>query len=272
MVKTNACDYMSVVSGHWHKTSLLNRIIKQANFFKPKPLDDYNWDNYHMIYKAQYEITQLLYTIDFNEVSFKVIDGKVFLIGDSKPIHSTHRCVWEAILNIPNINSVAEIGTGCGFFIAGLKHLLGNSSVRFSAFDLDQKQLEFFEELFPEIFGEISSGILDITQSAIEPQKRPDVIFASTVLMHIKRPEAYISGLKNFLLSGTRFAVLMDNWKSHDYFSDLTQLIECGFNKAKLYTYDSGVNIAVVISLQGEKLGKPYQPLIDNTTLGKYLA
>ena len=201
------------------------------------------------------------------------MSGKVYLLGDCKPLHPVHRCVWEAISNLPGIDSVAEIGTGAGYLIVGLRELLGQS-VRLSASDLNPKQLEYFGELYPDVFRKIPTGVLDITQSAIQGEERPDVVFACTVLMHIQRPEAYQTALRNLLLSGTRFAVLMDNWDAHDYFPDLTRLIDHDeeLRGSRLYTYDSGASIVVVVSLQkGTVLEPPfYQPMTNGTILKKY--
>jgi len=273
-MKTNAIEYDAEVVSPSCKDSFFTKFYKRIHRKKYlNIMDDYDWDSYHPIYRKQYLNTRLFYTIDLRKVDFKIIDGKIYLIGCSKPIHYTHRCVWEAIYNLPKIKSISEIGTGCGFFITGLKAMFG-SSVVLSASDVNPEQLEFFRTLFPDVFKEIDTYVLDITYKAIEPEKRPDVVFASTVLMHIKG-QAYYDGLRNFLLSGSRFAVLMDNWNSHDYFSDLTELIknnEESIERMKLYTYDSGANVAVVISLKGETLSQAYRPLISNSALKKYFS
>ena len=90
--------------------------------------------------------------------------------------------------------------------------------------------------------------------------------------MHIQRPEEYRAALRNFLLSAGQFAVLMDNWRTHDYFGDLAALTRAGgeFEGCQMYFYDSGANIAIVISLKGTQLNVPYQPLIHPASLEKY--
>lgn len=237
-------------------------------------MDDFNWKTYNTQYREQFiNVNKRFFTIDFRDVDFNLINGKIYLIGDSKPLNLTHRCVWEALCNLPEIKSVSELGTGAGYLVAGLKCLLGES-VELSASDLEKRQLEFFRELYPDIFNELDVYLLDITKKAIEPAKRPEVVFASTVLMHIKRQGAYENGLKNILRSCTRFAVIMDNWKTHDYYSDLDRLMRTSdeFKKMEMYVYDSSANVAVVISKNGEVLKSPYKRLTNELILYKYFS
>jgi hypothetical protein len=137
----------------------------------------------------------------------------------------------------------------------------------FSGYDISERQLLFFKEQYPDVYNEITTSVLDLTEAYIPQSVTPDVALASTVLMHIQRPDAYQRSLHNLLLSSRKYVVLMDNWNMHDYFKDLT----ANLGKSKLYYYDSGANIAIVISLQGETLNPPYQPLNKSSLLGKYL-
>jgi len=117
------------------------------------------------------------------------------------------------------------------------------------------------------VYSKTSVGVLDLTKNGIPEAEKPDVVLASIVLMHILRPEAYQRALHNLLQSGRKYIVLMDNWNAHDYFSDLNKLV----NKANLYIYDSGANIAIIINLTNEILDFPYQPLNNSAVLGKYI-
>jgi SAM-dependent methyltransferase len=273
--KTNAAEYSALeesvpfrVPLRWWIANKLRQLLMPF-----READDFDWNTYNTHYRCQFKHTSRFYTLDLNHVEFKLIDNSIYLLGDCKPLHPTHRCLWEAICNLGPVDSVAEIGAGGGFLLAGVGRLLGKG-VRLSAYDISEKQLRFLNELWPDSFKESMRGILDITSSPIPESQRPDVVFESTVLMHIQRREAYHAALRHFLLSGTKYGVLMDNWNSHDYFSDLTFVVENTAELAgrcQLYYYDSGSNIAVAVSTCGVELMAPYQSLTDGAVLKKYL-
>lgn len=273
-IRTNALEYEPNTIDYKLKGHFIDKILLLMHRLRRRysKIDDFDWRRYGILYGAQQDKNRKFYTMDISKVGFRVVNGKIYTIADSKPIHLTVRCVWEAILNLPQFTSVLEIGTGDGHFIVGLKHLIGDSA-SFSATDLSESQLRLFEISFPKAFVDIQPDVLDITKNSVEHEKRADVVFASTVLMHIQRPDAYQNGLRNLLLSGSRFVVLMDNWNSHDYFGDLTQLIghNVQFKDAKLYTYDSSANIAIIVTKEGEILNYPYKPLCNKEILTKYL-
>ena len=116
-------------------------------------------------------------------------------------------------------------------------------------------------------FAAMSTGLLDLTVAAIPERQLPDVVFASTVLMHIQRPAAYLQALEHFLSSARKFAVLMDNYNSHDYFRDLSERS----GRFDLYCYDSGTSLSIVVDLDRQGLSAPYAPLTASAQLGKYL-
>ena len=70
----------------------------------------------------------------------------------------------------------------------------------------------------------------------------PEVVFACTVDATL-RQDAYIAGLRNLLLSASRFAVIVDHMRSHDYLNDLITLKSTNkeLENSKFYYYDSGL-------------------------------
>jgi hypothetical protein len=228
-------------------------------------VDDFDWSTYHVHYRSEVALNRRYWSENLSEVDFRVLDGRLYVLADSKPVHPMHRCVYEALINLPAVSSVAEIGTGGGRFIANLPLLL-DPSVRYSAFDISEKQLEFFAAQYPERYAATNTAVLDLTVQPIPAEKRPDVVFASTVLMHIQRPAAYLKALEHFLASARSYAVLMDNYKSHDYFGDLTGR----FGQFGYYCYDSGAGVAIVVDLARQGLGAPYAPLTRPEQLVRY--
>jgi hypothetical protein len=266
-IKTNAREFMSGQKERLELSvsykirsaiySLLRRFIS---------MDEFEWALYDIHYRAEIAFNKRFFTEDLSAIDFKFIEGKMYVLGDCKPVGHPPRCVYETVYNLPSFASFSEIGVGGGRFTANLRTILGGG-VRFSAYDISEKQLLFFKEQYPAVYSKITTGVLDLTKNCIPEVEKPDVVLASTVLMHILRPEAYQRALHNLLQSGKKYIVLMDNWNTHDYFSDLNKLI----HKGNLYIYDSGANISILISLQDEILNLPYQPLIKSSTLGKYI-
>ena len=235
-------------------------------------IDDYNWNTYSdTYYGPEQHREQLCYTTSLDELEFIFQNKKLYTISDGKPIHYVHRSVYESICNLPTFSSVAEIGFGNGKHLVNLNYLLG-PDINFHGFEISQKQINLFHETFIEEGKGIQTGVLDITKNSILKKMLPEVVFACTVLMHIKRPDAYIAGLRNFLLSASRFAVIVDHMGSHDYFNDLMTIKSTNkdLQNSTFYYYDSGAYISIVISLNGEELTGPYKLLDNGMVLTKY--
>ena len=273
--KTNSREYLTVLPKYravsWPLLCWRMQEKARRMWLKLRPHDDYEWSRYHIGYKAEFDWFKRYFTMNLGNVDFRLIEGRLYLLGDCKPVHPAHRCVWEAIYNLPNISSVAEIGTGAGYHLLSLSALLGQA-VRLSGYDVSEGQLRFFRSLWPDCTERIKTCVLDLTLGPIPEADRPDIVFASTVLMHIQRPVEYHAALRNFLISANGFAVLMENWSRHDYFNDLAAMTRAdgGFEGCQTYFYDSGANIAIVISLKGVQLDYPYQLLTHPAMLEKY--
>jgi SAM-dependent methyltransferase len=268
--RTNAIDYARIYANESPQLSMGLRVKSRLRSLRRwiRPIDDFDWNAYPAHYRAEHEFNRRFFTDDLNEVDFQFENGKLYLLADCKPLNPTHRCLLEAICNLPDVDSIAEVGVGGGRYLANLNAILGDR-VRLSGYDRSSQQLAFFKELFPEVHGKAKTSVMDLTEGPIANADLPDVVYASTVLMHIKRPDAYRAALTNLLASARKFVVLMDNWSSHDYFQDL-QAQTVNKTGLRLYTYDSGANIAVVVAAGGLSLGTPYVPLSDAATLKRY--
>jgi SAM-dependent methyltransferase len=220
--------------------------------------DDYDWSNYPDHYRAEVRAGRKWYNEDLHSTDWKLADGRIFIAADETPLHPTHRNVWEAVVNLAP-SSVSEVGMGGGRFLAGLRVLMG-PGVELRGYDVEARQLELFRELYPAAAATVSSSVLDITVSPLP--KVTEVVFASTVLMHIRRPEAYRQALRNLMCSASKAVVLMDNYTTHEYFADLTSEV----GPDALYVYDTGRAVSIVVSLGGV-LGLPYKPLTSASQL-----
>lgn len=278
VTKTNAEAFNEVYfSGPSKKENKLRGFFEltlrriQRHFFRID-LDDYNWNTYSDIYYGpEQHREQLCYSTSLDELEFIFQNKKLYTISDGKPIHYVHRCTYESICNLPSFSSVAEIGFGNGKHLVNLGYLLGPDT-KFHGFDISQKQIDLFHGTFTKEGKGIQTGVLDITKNSILEEMLPEVVFATTVLMHIKRLDAYTAGLYNLLLSASRFAVIVDHFGSHDYLNDLMAIKSTNqdLQNSKFYYYDSGAYISIVISLNGEELTGPYKILDNEISLTKY--
>jgi hypothetical protein len=269
--QTNALEYVRVYERD-HPHIPLGRRIK-VRLHRIRRLfggeaDDFNWAVYPLHYRAEHAFNQRYFTDDLRQVEFTFQSGKLYLLSDCKPLSPPHRCLMEAVCNLPGAKSIAEIGVGGGRYLASLQAILGEA-VKLSGYDLSPGQLAFFRDLFPDVSSRVHTGVLDVTSAAIPAGARPDVVFASTVLMHIQREDAYQRALANFLASARSFAVLMDDWQSHSYYRDLTDCVARDPAR-RLYLYDSGASVAAVVSLNGAELPAPYVPLTSPDMLDRY--
>lgn len=270
-IRTNAADYEKVYEGDAPRISFPLQLRAKLQSLRKKfsPADDFDWDDYPAHYRAENEFNRRYFTDDLRDVEFLFANGKLYLLADCKPVNQTHRCVYEAICNLPDVRSIAEIGVGGGRYLANLRLLLGRG-VELSGYDRAPLQIKFFEELFPEVFRETTTGVMDLTEASIKKESLPDLVYAVTVLMHIQRPDAYQGALRNLLASARNFVLILDNWNAHDYYGDL--LAQASYSTdMRLYTYDSGANIAVIVALGGRTLGEPYVPLTDGAVLQRYM-
>ena len=270
--RTNAFEYAEVYADHPPRISIALRLRSgfRSLFRRFRAMDDFDWSDYPSHYRVENAFNRRYFTDDLRDVDFLFHGGRLYLPADCKPLNPTHRCNLEAICNLPGIRSIAEIGVGGGRHLANLRAILGRE-VKFSGYDLSPGQLRFFAELFPEMFAETATAVMDLVQTSIPADDRPDVAFASTVLMHIQRPDAYRSALRNLLASGRSYVMLMDNWRSHDYFDDIHDLLK-ERPDARLYAYDSGANVAIIVAYDGRTLEAPYFPLTSANQLQKYLS
>jgi hypothetical protein len=78
-------------------------------------MDDFDWESYTIHYRAESDFCKRFFTMDLSTIDFKFNNGKIYILGDCKPLNLTWRCIYEAVYNLPGFASVAEIGIGGGY-------------------------------------------------------------------------------------------------------------------------------------------------------------
>jgi hypothetical protein len=235
-------------------------------------VDDFDWKTYHQFYGPENEIEAQSYTYDLGEVDHAIVDGQIFTVGDAKPLNPWHRVLFEAVINLPGIGSVHEIGTGGGKLLVNLGRLVA-PTVRLGGSDIGEGQLRLFRERYPREFEAWKPFVADITAAPLPEASRADVVYTATVLMHIKRDHAYRAALANLLDSAHRYLVLVERWGDHDYVEDLVRAAAARSTRPapRLYLYDSGAATALIATVKGEALevGR-FQELTTSAQLRKY--
>jgi hypothetical protein len=236
-----------------------------------RQVDDYDWTTYDQFYGPENEAEAQFYTYDLSEVDFEILSGRIFTVADAKPINPWNRVLLETIINLPQVTSVHEIGSGGGKLVVNLAKLL-SSRVVHGASDIGLGQLSLFARNWPEEYRVLAPFVHDITASPLPEAARADVVFTATVLMHIKRPDAYRAALGNMMLSARRYVVILENWATHDYVEDLNEVMRAGLGRTDfgLFCYDSGAAMALVASLDGQDLPGCYQRVEQTTELRRY--
>jgi hypothetical protein len=265
IAKTNAGEFRpnlnGVRSSSWpvRLSSWLRRLKRHVLRLE---VDDFDWATYEQIYDPQY---------DLEEIDYQILSGRIFTVADAKPLNPWHRALFECIINLPEVTSVHEVGTGGGKLIVNLGYLLGPHVTR-GASDVGLGQLALFGRRWPEAYRAVAPFVHDITIEPLPGTARADVVFTATVLMHIKRSDAYHTALGNLVRSAEKYVVLIENWAGHDYVEDLWGVAheQFGLTDVALYQYDSGAAMVLVASLRECSLPGCFKLLKHTTELRRY--
>jgi hypothetical protein len=272
--RTNALSFVVNVAAARHPpvfTRARFRVRAIARRLLARPADDYDWATYHEFYGPENESEAKVFTYNLDDVEHRVIDGRLYTIADAKPIAFPHRAVFEAILGLPEVHSVHEVGAGGGKLIVNLGKLLGDSCA-LGASDIGQGQLRLFEGNWPKEHRHIKPFVHDVTVAPLPESARADVVYTATVLMHIQRKDSYENALANLLTSARKYLVLVENWDRHDYVTDMLAVAarEPSLGPIRLGLFDSGAATAMVVARGDATLGEAYGPLQRTQELCKY--
>ena len=113
-------------------------------------------------------------------------------------------------LNIRKGETIADIGSGGGFFVFEFAHLTGESGKVYAA-DTDRGLLGVIEKrIRKENISNVKTVMADKSGPGL-PASSCDLIFMRDVFHHIADPAGYFSRLKGILKPGARLAVI--DWK-----------------------------------------------------------
>jgi SAM-dependent methyltransferase len=230
--------------------------------------DDFDWSKYTPIYsEALYGHDSKGITLVLRPSDFSLDAGKLQLTPGTPPLHPNHKLIYEAAIRL-RPTSVLEVGFGGGYHLVNLSQLLPNAEI--NGCDLLQSQLDLAVSTYPDLPAMANLFVHDITTSPA-PLK-VDLVFTQTVIMHIQKDRRHLTALRNIFQTSKRHILLMENWRSHNFFADIKRVAaEPGFpwNALHMYLVDDGKQQILVV-LSNTRIDG-LQPLTRNEELLKYL-
>lgn len=178
--------------------------------------DDYDWRNYNQEYRGELKAIEREHTLRLRPGDFEYAGGTLRTGASVLPLHPNHRLLYETLLQL-SPRSVIEIGCGGGDHLHNLSLLA--PGVELHGVDRDEKQLRFLRERSPGLRADLRQ--LDITLPFSESLPRVDIAYTQAVLMHLKTGNGHLVALSNLFRMAERQVVLMENWVSHPFVSDI---------------------------------------------------
>jgi 2-polyprenyl-3-methyl-5-hydroxy-6-metoxy-1,4-benzoquinol methylase len=209
-----------------NKIHMLYRIKKIFNMIRTgkKSVDDYDWKYYTDLYREGIEDVEQDHTQVLEPGDYAFENGTLILRKNIKPLHPNYHIVYETILQL-NPVSVMEIGCGGGDHLHNLSIL--SPDIRLHGFDVSEGQVEFLKKRHPQLKAWISRYNI-----AIEPKlldlPEVDIAYTQAVIMHIRHN--HLNALTNLFRIAKKQIVLMENWKRHDFMTDIQTI----FHEKKL--------------------------------------
>jgi hypothetical protein len=247
-------------------TGRISRLFRRA-LRRIQNRDDFDWSSYTTIYSEALDQHGNEITLILAESSYAIENDRLRLNEGLRPLHPNHRLIYETAYRL-NPGSVLEVGFGAGYHLVNLGRLLPQSEVY--GCDLLESQLQLALSRYPELSARAHLVVQDITKAP--PPVEAELVFTQTVVMHIQKDQRHLAALRNIFRASSRYILLMENWRSHNFFADITRISrEADFPWQSLYMYfidDMEHQILLVLSnteIEG------FEPLTTNQQLLKYL-
>jgi len=196
---------------------------KTRNEKMPKPSefadDDFDWRIYHEHYREQLMAIEKDYVTRLSPGDYSVVDGGLIRAKSPRPLHPNHRLLYETILQLKPA-SIIEAGCGCGDHLRNL-HLLA-PGLELTGFDRSREQLAMLRERSPDLKARIEHLDLTLPYSELLPQA--DIVYTQAFVMHINTGNGHPVALSNLFRMAKKQVVLMENWRQHNFHSDIVFL------------------------------------------------
>lgn len=186
--------------------------------------DDYNWEHYHLHYSWELHQIEKQHTIKLQKGDYTYGKNEKKLKqhnSNKKAIHPNWHILYETILQL-SPTSILEVGCGNGMHLNNLSVL--SDTLNLNGFDLGEGQLKLLRESYPNLKAKVA--IHDATTPIINKFSQVDLAYSQAVIMHIQAKNRHLEALKNMFNISKGKVVLMENWKTHDFMSDIKSLFD----------------------------------------------
>lgn len=201
--------------------SRLSHVFK--NKLNDSKNDDFNWVTYVDHYKEEIAEREKTQTLKLSGDEFTFDGNKLLINEDYSPLHPNCRLLYETILLL-NPKSVFEVGCGGGDHLHNINILTPGVELR--GIDRSENQLELLKDRSPHLKEFVSQ--LDITLPFSSLIKSAELAYTQAVIMHIQTGNGHLVALSNLFRISSKYVLLMENWKRHNFYEDIKMLYEKG--------------------------------------------
>lgn len=199
-----------------------------------KNSDDFDWDLYTQHYKGELKQVEEIETTVLKPGDYKFENNSLIKVANIKPLHLNHHLLYETMLQL-NPQTILEIGCGGGDMLANMATL--HPTMKIYGEDRSAKQIAFLHQRHPNLRATVVQH--DITTNTLVDREPIDLVFTQAVVMHINTGDNHRTALKNIFHMAQKHVLLMENWRSHDFFKDIQELQakgELGWPELHLYS------------------------------------
>jgi len=190
----------------------MKRIGKEGRY-----QDDFDWDVYTPRYMAQLAHVTEKHTPCLSQGHYRVVDGKIALDEGLPDLYARHTALYETVLNLQP-RSVMEVGCGGGDHLSNIQKLLPETELH--GCDRSAGQLAFLRQRHPDLDG-VDVFLHDIVAATLPFQA--ELVYTQSVLQHIATGR-HLAALWHIVLAATKYVILVENWRCHDWYRDLRVL------------------------------------------------
>lgn len=188
--------------------------------------DDFDWRRYtERSYRADLASLEDRHSTRLRTVGHHVTDHRIVLGSTAKPMHPSHRLIYETALRL-RPTRIFEIGCGGGDHLANLRCLLPDAVL--GGADISEEQIAFAWERNGSVLADPAAllEVRDMTrpESVAQLEGWADLVFCNSVVMHIQRGDRHRTLLRNMWRISSRYVLLVENWSRHDFVRDILAL------------------------------------------------
>jgi len=183
--------------------------------------DDFDWQYYTDHYKYELSQIQKEHSQILNPNDYVFAGGELKINKNVKPLHPNHRLIYETILKL-SPSSLFELGCGGGDHLHNISIL--DPKIKLFGVDISPEQIKLLHQRHTDLKATVE--LLDITLPHPNGSPVVDIAFTQAVIMHLKTGNNHLRALENLFKYARKQVILMENWTTHNFMSDIQQLYQ----------------------------------------------